>query len=160
MAIDIIIILILLVAVIIGWNKGIVTQIAQIAAIIAGIIGARMFGDDVAAFISAPDAPSTFETIGSYIAAFLLSYCLIWLVAVMLKRVIHVTKTGVVNNLLGALFKLAQWALLLSVFINFLILTSGDIDEMHDPQRPWRQYIVDFAPEVLGYISHTVQNNN
>lgn len=161
MAIDIIILAIVVVGGVIGFNKGIVSQVGQIAAIIAGIIAARLFGGNIADWISGADStPGSLDTVCGYGVAFLGAYCLTWLVARMVRKVFHTVHLGIVDRLAGAAFKIAQWALLLSLAINFVLLVSGDDERLHDPGLPWREAMVDFAPATLGYLSDIVHTHN
>lgn len=160
MAIDIIILAIVVVGGVIGFNKGIVSQVGQIAAIIAGIIAARLFGSGLADMMSGADSPGALDTVCGYGLAFLAAYCLTWLVARMVRKVFHTIHLGIIDRLAGAAFKIAQWALLLSLAINFVLLVSGDDERLHDPGSPWREAMVDFAPATLGYLSDIVQAHN
>lgn len=160
MAIDIIILAIVIVGGVIGFNKGIVSQLGQIAAIIAGIIAARLFGHGLADLISGTETPGAFDTVCGYGVAFLVAYLIAWLVARMVRKVFHTVHLGIVDRLAGAAFKVAQWALILSLAINFVLLVSGDDERLHDPGSPWREAMVDFAPVTLGYLSQLVQDHN
>lgn len=160
MAIDIIILAIVVVGGVIGFNKGIVSQVGQIAGVIAGIIAARMFGAGLADMISGAQSPGTIDTVCGYGLAFLAAYCLTWLVARMVRKVFHTVHLGIIDRLAGAAFKVAEWALLLSLAVNFVLLVTGDDERLHEPESPWRQAIVDFAPVTLGYISEVVQTHN
>lgn len=159
-AIDVIILVLLVVGGSIGFARGIVSQIGQIVAVVAGIICARMFGGEVAAWFGGADGPTTLESVCGYGLAFVGAYFLVWLVARMLRGAFHAVKLGIIDRLAGALFKIAQWALVLSLCLNVYLLVSGDDDRLHQPDKPWRQAMVDFAPAVLGYLSDITLNNS
>ncbi len=160
MAIDILILVIVVVGGVIGFNKGIVSQVGQIAAIIAGVISARIFGQGLAELISGADVPGAVDTVSGYGVAFLAAYCLAWLVVRMIRTVFHTVHLGIVDRLAGAAFKIAQWSLLLSLAINFVLLVSGDDERLHNQGAPWREAMVKFAPATLGYLSDIVQEHN
>lgn len=159
MAIDILLLVIVAVGGIIGFNKGIVSQIGQIAAVLVGIVAARMFGAQLADIISGTQAPSTMESVSGYAIAFLGAYCLTWLVAKMVRTVFHTVHLGIIDRLAGAAFKVLQWALMLSLAVNFYLLVTGDDQRLHDPGSPWRQAVVDLAPATLGYLNDLTHNN-
>lgn len=159
MAIDILILVAVVVGGVIGFNKGIVSQIGQIAAVLVGIVAARMFGAQLADVFSGADAPTTLESVSGYGVAFLGAYCLTWLVARMVRTVFHTVHLGILDRLAGAAFKVLQWALMLSLAVNFYLLVTGDDERLHDPQSPWRQAVVDLAPATLGYLSDLTHNN-
>jgi len=160
MAIDILILVIVVVGGVIGFNKGIVSQVGQIVAVVAGVISARIFGEGLADMISGAGAPGAVDTVSGYGVAFLAAYCLAWLVVRMVRKVFHTVHLGIVDRLAGAAFKIAQWSLLLSLAINFVLLVSGDDDRLHDQGAPWREAVVKFAPATLGYLSEMVQEHN
>ncbi len=160
MAIDIIILVIVVIGGVIGFNKGIVSQAGQLLGIIAGIIAARLFGRGIADVFSGSEAPGAFDTVCGYGLAFIGAYFLTWLVVRMVRKVIHTVHLGIIDRLAGALFKIAQWALGLSLAINFVLLVSGDDEDLHQPDKPWREAMVSFAPATLGYLSELVQDHN
>lgn len=159
MAIDILILAIVVVGGIIGFSKGIISQIGQIAALVAGIIAARIAGDTVAAAIAGSGDISTLDYVSGYGLVFLAAYCLVWLVARMIHKVFHAVHLGIIDRLAGAAFKIAQWALMLSLALNFYLLIAGDDDRLHAPESPWREAVLSFAPATLGYLDGLIQNN-
>lgn len=158
-AIDILILVIIAVGGVMGFSKGLMSQLGQIAAVVAGIIAARFFGDALSGLFAGNEAPSAMDAVCGYGIAFLLAYGLAWLVARMVRGVIHTVHLGILDRIGGAAFKIAQWGLVLSLAINFYLLISGDDERLHDPGSPWRQAAVDFAPAVLGYLSDIASNN-
>ncbi len=159
-AIDILILVIVAVGGVMGFSKGLMSQAGQIAAVVLGIISARFFGDVLAMlFAGNGGAPSAMDSVCGYGVAFLLAYCLAWLAARAVKGVIHTVHLGIIDRLGGAVFKIVQWGLILSLALNFYLLVSGDDEQLHDPESPWRQASVDFAPAVLGYLSEITANN-
>ena len=158
-AIDILILVIVAVGGVMGFSKGLLSQLGQIAAVVLGIISARFFGDTLTGLFAGNDAPTALDSVCGYGVAFLAAYCLAWLVARMVRGVIHTVQLGILDRLGGAAFKIAQWGLILSLALNFYLLISGDDERLHDPGSPWRQATVDFAPAVLGYLSDIATNN-
>lgn len=159
-AIDILILVIVAVGGVIGFSKGLLSQLGQIAAVIVGIVATRFLGEAITGIFTDSDTPSALETVCGYGVVFLVAYCLTWLVARMARGVIHTVHLGILDRLGGALFKIAQWGLILSLALNFYLLIIGDDERLHDSGSPWRQATVDFAPAVLGYLSEVAANND
>ena len=157
MALDIVILVIVIVAGAMGFAKGIISQAGQIAAVIAGIVSARLFGTAVTSFFAGSEAPTAIDTAAGYIVTFLIAYALIWLIFRMARGLFHAVHLGIIDRLAGALFKALQWALLLSLALNVYILAAGNDPQLTDPQKPWRAAIVKLAPATLGYISDKIQ---
>lgn len=153
-AIDILILVVVGIAAVMGFTRGIIGQIGQIAGVIGGIIASRLFGSRLAAFFAGQDAPSAFDNVAGYVIVFLLAYFAIWLVARFLRGTVHAVHLGIVDRLAGAVFKGALWLLMLSMVLNFYIIVSGDDANLHDPKAPWREATVKFAPAVLGYLGN------
>lgn len=157
-AIDILILVIVAVGGVMGFSKGLLSQLGQIAAVVLGIISARFFGDTLTGLFAGNDAPTALDSVCGYGVAFLTAYCLAWLVARMVRGVIHTVHLGILDRPGGAAFKIAR-GLILSLALNFYLLISGDDERLHAPGSPWRQATVDFAPAVLGYLSDIATNN-
>ncbi len=151
-AIDILILVVVGVAVIMGFTRGIIGQVGQIAGLIGGIIAARLFGSRLAAFFAGQEAPSAFDNVAGYVVVFLLAYFAVWLVARFIRGTVHAVHLGIIDRLAGAVFKGALWLLMLSIVLNMYIIVTGDDPVLHDPKAPWRSATVKFAPTVLGYL--------
>lgn len=153
-AIDILILVVVGVGAVMGFTRGIIGQVGQIAGVIGGIIASRLFGSRLAAFFAGQDAPSAFDNVAGYVVVFLLAYLGIWLVARLVRGTVHAVHLGIVDRVAGAIFKGALWLLMLSMVLNFYIIVSGDVADLHNAKAPWREATVRFAPAVLGYIGH------
>ncbi len=158
MALDILIAAVILVGAVIGYHRGIITQAGQLVAVLAAVAGARMAGGTIACWLGGADGPSALDTAASYAIAFALSYLLVWLASRMLRQVADAVNLGVIDRLCGAVFKAAQWCLVLSLALNLFINMNPDSIEVKE--RPWRQAVLSFGPAVVGYVSNYVQNNN
>ena len=117
-AIDILILVVVGVAVIMGFTRGIIGQVGQIAGLIGGIIAARLFGSRLAAFFAGQEAPSAFDNVAGYVVVFLLAYFAVWLVARFIRGTVHAVHLGIIDRLAGAVFKGALWLLMLSIVLN------------------------------------------
>lgn len=151
-ALDIIIILVAGAGLVIGFTRGIISQIGQIAGLVGGIAAARIFGSTLASAFS--KTPDTLETVCGYIAAFVVAYFLVWAVFRILRKTVHGIKLGIVDRVAGALFKALQWLVVLSLALNLYLAIRFDDSDIRSPQKPWRSAVIDLAPALLGYLSH------
>lgn len=158
-AIDILILVVVGVAAVMGFSRGIIGQIGQIAGVIGGIIAARLFGARVAAFFAGADAPSAIDNVAGYVIVFLVAYFAVWLVAKFVRGTVRAVHLGIIDRLAGAVFKGALWLLMLSIALNLYIIVSGPDSTFDDPKAPWRAATVKFAPAVLGYLAEVANNN-
>lgn len=159
MALDILILVVVLVAAFLGFQRGILAQAGSIIAVLAGIVAARIFGPKLSVFFADGDVPGLVEQVSGYGVAFILAYLLVWIVARMARSAFRAVKLGIVDKLAGAVFKIAEWVLILSLVLNFYLIITGGADSLRHPRKPWRAAVVDFAPQVLGYMVDMAQNN-
>lgn len=150
-AIDILIIIVAVAGAVVGFARGIIAQVGQIVAIIGSIVLCRLFGGTVASIFGSPDDFG--NVIIAYAIVFVAGYLLIWLVARMLRGVIHTARLGIADSLAGAVFKTVQWLLIVSLAMNLYAAVGGDKEITDAPGKPWRSAVADFAPSVLGYLS-------
>lgn len=159
MALDILILAIVLVGAFMGYQRGILAQAGAIIAVLAGIVAARMFGPRLSVILAGADAPSIVDQVSGYGLAFIGAYALVWIIARMARSAFRAVKLGIIDRLGGAVFKMAEWLLILSLALNFyLVITNGE-DTLRHPDKPWRAAVIDFAPSMLGYMASLTQNN-
>lgn len=159
MALDIFILAIVVVGGILGYQRGLIAQAGAIIAVLAGIVAARMFGPELSQWFAKDPAPGLVDIVSGYGVVFVAAYLLVWLVARMVRTAFRTVKLGIVDRLAGALFRLGEWLLLLSLVLNFYIIITKGSDELRHPAKPWRAAVIDFAPTVLGYMVDLAQNN-
>lgn len=115
---DIVILILLAIGVIQGFRKGFIIQLASLVAILLGMIGAGMLAEKI--------APSIMDTLGvdsgsGKIIAFVFLFCVIvvsvLLLAKLLEVVVKVLLLGIVNRIVGAVFGLIKWFVIMSVFV-------------------------------------------
>ncbi len=155
-AIDIIILILIVVGGFLGFTKGVVAQIGSIAALVIGIIAARLLGPTFTALIS--DSSSAFGVVAGYGLAFAVAYLAVFVIARILKLTIHSLHLGIIDRLAGAAFKILEWGLVLSIVLNVYILATGDDSDFNKWTKPWRKVAVDLAPASLGYLTNLHNN--
>ena len=153
MILDIIILVVALLGFVFGYRKGIIGQIGQLLALLAGIVAARMFGPHVARFLSTVDLPGILELAVGYVLVFLAAFFLVWVIARILRKAVRIVSLGIIDRLCGAVFKAALWIFILSLILNIYLLIRHDAHALDSPSRPWRAAVARFAPATLGYLS-------
>ena len=154
MALDILIIVVVGAALVMGAIRGAIAQIGSLAGLVLGIISARLFGTKIALFFSGGAAPGAIEYAGGYVVAFLVVYLLAWLIVRLFRKVVHSAHLGIFDRIAGAVIKGFIWALALSLCLNIYLLIAGDSHEFDNPKKPWRAMIVRLAPATLGFLHH------
>lgn len=159
-ALDILILLLLGVGAVLGFNRGLVAQAGQIAGLIGGILACRFFGHK-ALQVAGPivGEPGAVTTAIVYAILFVAAYFIVWFVARLLRSAVHTVHLGILDRLGGAIFKAALWALALSIVLNVYLLIAGNDAVLRKPDKPWRELVIDFAPAVLGYMADLTAHN-
>lgn len=162
--IDIVILVVFAGAVIVGLRKGMIAQLGSLAAILLGIIACRLWGDDAARIaeslipeLTADSATSQYaaSVIGN-VTLFLIAYLSVRLVASLVRNVTHALMLGVVDRLLGALFCMFKWFLVLSIMFNLwdmLFPTSGLLKSSRIADGLAVHTVLDLAPKTFGAVT-------
>lgn len=151
---DILILAVLAVGAVIGFHRGVVVQVGQIAALIAGVILSRLLGPQVSAiFAGGHGSESAINYVCGHLVVFIAAYGVTFLVFRMIRGTVHCLSLGIIDRLAGAVFKAAQWLLILSVALNLFFLVSGGEGQAGQPDKPWRAAAIGFAPALLGYLT-------
>ena len=153
MALDIIILAVLLAAVVIGFCKGFLSQIGQIAGLIVGVIACRTVSPVLIEWLLQNEEPSSFTYAASYIVVFVVAYLVVYLLVRLIRSAVHALKLGVFDRLAGVVFKVLFWQLLLSIAFNVVVFITNDRKPFEDANHPWREVVLDFAPTLLGFVS-------
>ncbi|MFW6226764.1 MAG: CvpA family protein, partial [Bacteroidota bacterium] len=115
--IDIILATILLYAAYRGFSKGFVIQIATLIALLLGIIGAIRFSHFVASvLIEKLELTGKSLPVVSFALTFIGIVILVHLIARLTDTLIKAIALGFINRLAGAVFTIAKFGLIMSVF--------------------------------------------
>ena len=158
--VDLIMILILAGAIVVGYNKGLLKQMSSLVSWVAAIVLCYVFGDQVQAIFltivpSAADWPLaniTVKTV-SLAFAFLIVTLLVRLAMRLFKKVLKVSKMGFVDRLGGSLLFLFKYTFLLSIALNLLYAINPDMDTFgtkHMLDNKPYELTLDLMPCVLG----------
>jgi uncharacterized membrane protein required for colicin V production len=144
-AIDIFLLIIIAGGAILGYRRGLVMQVGHIAGVIGSIVICRLFGGVVADMFGAESA----SAIGmAYIATFVVGYIAAYLLSRTLNNVLHALSLGIVDHLAGAVFKVLQYMLVVSVLFQLWFVIKPSEREVICAV-PWHAAIVELAPTVL-----------
>jgi len=154
--IDFIIIAVLAFALIRGFIKGIIIEIASILALVLGIWGAIRFSGFVGHRLTEYfDLTTQYLGLIAFIITFIIIVLVIHLIANILDKLLKAVALGIPIKILGAIFGVIKSALILSII--FLILNT--INEQKDflPETKMRESILyhpisDFAPMLFPLI--------
>lgn len=153
---DIIIAIPLLWAVYKGFRKGLVIEIASLAALILGIYGGIHFSDAVADFLKERfNWNSTYMPLISFTITFLGIVILVHLVGKVVERIVNIVALGIVNKILGAAFGFLKVAFILSVILIIfdgfdakMNLIDKDKKEKSMLYKPLRSFAVTVIPKL------------
>ena len=125
--IDLIVVIIFAYALINGFIKGFILEIAGMIALVLGLIGAfkfsSMLGNYLAVYVAW--SPKTIQTV-SFILLFIVIIYAVSLLAKIITKTLKIIALGWLNRISGALFGFLKWGVLLSA----LVLISQEINEI------------------------------
>lgn len=155
---DILIILLLIAGTALGWRRGFMAQIGAFVGVVLGIICCQIFAAELGAKFSA-----SADTPGSLLLANVMAYVIIFLACFLLGKLVgrfivgaaRLLHLGALDRLAGAIFKIAEYLLCLSILLNLWIAVFPDT-KLRSAHTGLTQSVVDFAPTVLG--SKTVKD--
>ncbi len=131
-----------------GFKKGLVLELASIFALALGTYGSIKFSGLTAIYLREEMA---WETNWLGIIAFLITFMgiviLVFLLGKLLDKMLKVVALGLVNRLLGLLFGVLKYALLLSVLLFFFDNLNA---QFHFTKENWKESSILFQP--LQYI--------
>ena len=125
--IDLIVVIIFAYALINGFIKGFILEIAGMLALVLGLIGAFKFSSILGNYLAVYVAwsPKTIQTV-SFILLFIVIIYAVSLLAKIITKTLKIIALGWLNRISGALFGFLKWGVLLSA----LVLISQEINEI------------------------------
>lgn len=140
-----------------GYSKGFIVQLATLAALLLGILGAVMFSDYTSSLII-----KNFEVSGNYLpiisfaVTFIVIVIAVHLLAKMLNKLIDAIALGIVNRLLGVLFSVLKIAFIVSI----VLVLVNKIDNKYNfiPNETKEKSLLymplsNFAPMIFPYLN-------
>ncbi len=155
---DIILLVVVLVAAIYGYYKGVVSQIGALAGIVIGVVCCRLFADDLTSFFNGLfiDSTSTnssakfLNSIISLVVLFLVGYLGARWMASLLSTVLKKIKLGTINRVIGVIFAIVQGLLILSLALNLWIAIFPNSKVFASSVEGIEERVINLAPDILG----------
>lgn len=155
--IDIILGLLLLFAAISGFRKGLVSELASLAALILGIWGAIEFSYITTDFlIENFDLQTKYLNIISFVITFVVIVILVHIVGSAVNKFIETAMLGFINKLAGLAFGILRSALILSIILVVFDKIDEDVEILSmEAKQESRLYepIRNFAPSLFPFIN-------
>jgi membrane protein required for colicin V production len=140
-----------------GFTKGFIVQLATLAALLLGVLGAVLFSDFTSGLII-----KNFEVSGQYlpIISFALTFIAIviavHLLAKALNKLIDAIALGIVNRLLGVIFSVLKYAFIISIVLVLINKVDNKYNFIPDETKKeslFYQPLSNFAPMVFPYLN-------
>lgn len=155
--IDIVLGILLLFAAINGFRKGLISELASLAALILGIWGAIEFSDITSEFIVENlNWTSEHLNIISFAVTFVVIVILVHIVGSVVNKLVDTIMLGFVNKLAGLVFGILKSALILSIILVVFDKIDEDIKILSSKVKAEsRLYepIRNFAPSIFPFIN-------
>ena len=154
--IDIILGLLLIFSAIGGFKKGLVTEVASLAALILGIWGAIQFSEiTTELLIKYFDLKTDYLNIISFIVTFIVIVILVHIVGNVVSNLVDTAGLGIVNKLGGMVFGLLRTILFLSILL--IVFDKIDNDVQIIPEKAKKsstmyEPIKNIAPSIFPFI--------
>ncbi|MDA3953919.1 MAG: CvpA family protein [Bacteroidales bacterium] len=140
-----------------GFSKGFIVQLATLAALLLGILGAVMFSDFTSSLII-----KKFEVSGNYLplisfaVTFIAIVIAVHLLAKMLNKLIDAIALGIVNRLLGVLFSVLKIGFIVSIILVLVNKVDNKYNFIPDETKEnslLYMPLSNFAPMIFPYLN-------
>ncbi len=155
---DIILIVVVVVAAIYGYYKGILSQIGALAGVLVGIICCRIFASDLTLALndffldttSTTDSSRFLNSVIAQVVLFIAGYFGAKWVASLLTAIFKKVKLNVVNRLAGAVFAVVQGLVIMSLALNLWVAIYPDSKLLKSSTGVVDEQLINLAPDILG----------
>jgi membrane protein required for colicin V production len=151
--IDLIVILPLALAVISGYRKGFIIEIASLVAFVLAIIACLKFTHKLMEFIKPWTGDSKWLPFISYLIIFIIVYIIVLWIGKLLEKVIKIIQLGFFNRILGVIFSLLRMCFIISL-IFWLANQVHLIPKSAKTQSYAYQALNHFASDSITFISN------
>jgi membrane protein required for colicin V production len=155
--IDLVFAILLLWAAYRGYTKGFIVQLATLAALLLGILGAVMFSDFTSELIIKKfDISGQYLPIISFAITFIAIVIAVHILAKALNKLIDAIALGIVNRLLGVLFSVVKIAFIVSIIL--VLINKADNKYNFIPDETKEKSLLykplsNFAPMIFPYLN-------
>lgn len=155
--IDLVFAILLLWAAYRGYSKGFIVQLATLAALLLGILGAVMFSDFTSSLIIKKfDVSGQYLPIISFALTFIAIVIAVHILAKALNKLIDAIALGIINRLLGVLFSVLKIAFIVSIIL--VLINKADNKYNFIPDETKEKSLLykplsNFAPMIFPYLN-------
>lgn len=135
-----------------GYRRGIIKQLGAVVGSIGGIILCNALAPTLAENFNTPDdtvETQLMHTVLSYVVIFIAVYVGVRLLSRIFSSLLIATNLGELDNIIGAIYKPLEWALMLSLFLNLWLMIFPN-SEVRSSSEKVTEVVLDLAPTVLG----------
>jgi len=154
--IDIVLVLLLVFSAISGFRKGLIVELASLAALILGIWGAIEFSDVTSNFLVENfHLKSEHLNVISFIVTFVVIVILVHIVGSVVNKMVETVMLGFLNKLAGMVFGIVRAALILSIVLVVFDKIDEDVEILSPKVKSEsRMYepIRNLAPSLFPFI--------
>ena len=119
---DIILLVLLLIAAVAGWRKGIIVQACGIAGLVLGILFAMRFSRTIGGWLGAGEELSP---VLGFVVILVVSILVLALIGYLFKKVFRLTGFGIIDRLGGLALSVVKIGMLLAVLTGFYVIFGG-----------------------------------
>lgn len=152
-SLDIILGIFLIIGLVQGFRKGFFNQLASLAGLVLGVVGAIYFSHIVSGFLgSFTNWDEQILNLVSFIITFLAIVMLVSFIAKILTKTADMVALGLVNKILGSLIGVLKTAFFLSVLLLFINSIENNISFMDEEKKEASilyKPVASLAPMVL-----------
>lgn len=162
--IDIVLGLLLAFSAINGFRKGLIVELASLAALILGIWGAIEFSDITSEFLVENfNMNSDHLNIISFVVTFVVIVILVHIVGSVVNKLVETVMLGFINKLAGLVFGILKAALILSIILVVFDKIDEEVEILSSESKSEsRLYepIRNLAPSIFPFIDIWDENRN
>lgn len=158
--IDIILLIVIGASLVIGLYKGIISQIASLGGVVLGIIACRLLAETAGGWLMSwwPDTFTnvTIANIAGGIIVYLAVYIGVGAFASLLRRLTDTLMAGWVDHLLGGLFGVFKWMIMLSIALNLFHMIAPHCVIFHSSALFGGRLmgaVMQLAPKLFGVMA-------
>lgn len=162
--IDIILGVLLIIAAIMGFRKGLVIEVASLAALVLGIWGAIHFSNITSdLLVKYFDLKTEYLNIISFIVTFIVIVILVYIVGNVVSKMVDSVGLGIINKMGGMVFGLLRAILVLSILL--IVIDKIDNDVQFIPEKTKEsstmyEPIKNVAPSIFPFIDDWYEKYN
>jgi len=135
-----------------GYRRGIIAQAGAVVGVVAGIVLCQAFASTFADSFNEPgDSAQTrlMHTVMTYVLIFMTAYVGSRILSGFFKAAVRTLHLRTADRFAGAVFKVLEWVLLYSMFLNFWLMIMPESD-VRSTRSSLTTAVLNFAPTVLG----------